>query len=180
MKNVLVLGVAKSGKTYLAKRINKNRNYSYIPLDYFTSSFKHNFSETKITSNVVIDRKSSKNLSKFLSRVIEIIDYVNNENYIIDSAHIYPEDIINYIDRDKWDIYCIGYLNISVEEKFSNLRKYVHGGWPAKRNDDELNKTITKLIEISKEMEKQCNYYNIRFIDSSNFENLDKLQIEKE
>lgn len=175
MKNILILGVAKSGKSYLARKININRNYNYIPLDYFTSSFKHNIPESGIKSDVIIDKNSSEKLAKFLSRVIEIIDYVDNEKYLIDSAHIYPKDIIKYIDRNKWDIYYIGYPNISVDDKFLELRKYVHGGWPFEKSDDELKNILKELIKISKEIRSQCNEYNIPFIDSSNFETLDKL-----
>lgn len=32
MKNILICGVAKSGKTYLANRINKDNAYNYISL----------------------------------------------------------------------------------------------------------------------------------------------------
>lgn len=174
MKNILILGTAKSGKSYLARKMNKNRDYNYIPLDYFTSSFKYNIPESGITSNVVIDKNSSKNLAKFLSRVIEIMNFVDNEKYLIDSAHLYPKDILPYIDRNKWDIYFIGYPNISVEEKFLELRKYVHGGWPAKKNDEELKCTIQELINVSKEIKKQCEELNITFIDSSDFNELDR------
>lgn len=177
MKNILVLGVAKSGKSYFAKKINKDRKYNYIPLDYFASSFKYNIPESGITSNVIIDKDSSRKLAKYLSRVIEIIDYVDNEKYLIDSAHIYPEDIVKYIDRNKWDIYYLGYPNISVEDKFTELRKYVQSGWPAKKNDDELKDTLKELINISKEIEKQCIKYNLTFIDSSNFNILEELQL---
>lgn len=168
MKNILILGVAKSGKSYFAKKINKDRKYNYIPLDYFTSSFKYNIPESGITSNVIIDKNSSRKLAKFLSRVIEIIDSVDNEKYLIDSAHIYPEDIVKYIDRKKWDIYYLGYPNISVEDKLIELRKYVHDGWPAKKNDDELKEILKGLINISKEIKNQCIKYDLIFIDSSN------------
>ena len=63
-------------------------HYNYILLDYFTSSFKHNIPEANITSNVIIDKESSKKLAKFLSRIIEIMDYVNNENILL-TQHIY-------------------------------------------------------------------------------------------
>lgn len=147
-------------------------------MDYFVSSFKYNIPEAGITSNVVIEKESSKKLSKFLSRIIEIIDFVNNEDkYLIDSAHLYPEDIIQYIDKEKWEVYFLGYPNISVEEKFEELRKYVHGGWPAKKSDEELKDTLKELIKISKEIERQCRKHNINFIDASNFADLDKLKI---
>ena len=103
MKNIFIAGVARSGKSTLSKKFLEKEKYNHIPLDYFTSSLKHNFKETKITSNVVIDRESSKNLSLLLSRVIDIMNG-SDELFIIDSAHIMPKDIIEYLDRDKWDL----------------------------------------------------------------------------
>ncbi len=168
MKNILIIGVSRSGKTTLAKKLKKDSNYNYIPLDYFTSSLKRNFPSTNIKSNVVIDRESSKNLALFLSRVIEIIDYTN-EKYIIDSAHLYLEDIIKYIDTNKWDIYCLGYPNITKEEKFREIRKYdSNKDWTYKKSDEELLDILDKLINISKELELESKKYNIKFIDTSN------------
>lgn len=165
MKSILIIGVARSGKSRFSKKF---KGYNHIPLDYFTSSLKHNFKETKITSNPIIDKESSKNLSLLLSRVIDIMNN-DKENYIIDSAHLYPEDIIGYIDTNKWDVYCLGYPNISVEKKFNEIRKYDNSNdWTYKRTDEELKSIISKLIIISKEMEKTCNKLNIKFIDTEN------------
>lgn len=126
MKNILICGVAKSGKSYLSKKICQKYKYNHIPIDYFTSSFKHN----------------------------------------------YPEDIINYIDLNKWDIYFIGYPDTTVDKKFIEIRKYIHNGWPADKTDDELKIIIKELINISKEIEKQCIIHNIKFINTSNFDNI--------
>ena len=165
MKNILIIGVARSGKSRFSKKF---KGYNHIPMDYFTSSLKHNFKETNITSNVVIDRESSKNLSLLLSHVMNIMNDTE-EKFIIDSAHLYPEDIIKYIDNDKWDIYCLGYPSISVEDKFNEIRKYdTSNDWTYKRNDDELKNIISKLIDISKEMEESCKKLNIKFIDTEN------------
>lgn len=181
MKNIILCGVAKSGKTYIAKKINKNGKYNHIPIDYFTSSFKHIFPEIGISSNVVITRESSKKLALFLSKVIEIIDNVDNkELYILDSAHLYPSDIIKYIDTNKWDVYFLGYPKITIEDKFLQMRKYVHDGWPNKKKDDELKETIKELIQISKVIETECKKYNIKFVDASEFETLNKLHFESE
>lgn len=67
MKNIFIGGVSKSGKSTLSKRLKEN-NYNHIPLDYFASSFKRYFPETKITSNVLVTKESSENLSLFISR----------------------------------------------------------------------------------------------------------------
>lgn len=167
MKHIFIGGVAKSGKSTLAEKLCQNKNYNHIPLDYFASSLKHNFPETKITSNVIINEESSKNLSLLLSRVINIMND-KEEPFIIDSAHILPKHIIEYIDLNKWDIYYIGYPNITKEDKFNILRKYdKETDWTRKRTDEELLNTIDKLITLSKEIERQCKEYNIPFIDTS-------------
>lgn len=167
MKNIFIGGVAKSGKSTLSKIICKDKNYNHIPIDYFTSSLKHNFPDLKITSNVVIDEVSSKKLSLLLSRVIDIINNTD-ELFIIDSAHILPEDIDKYLDRDKWDVYFLGYPNTTPKEKFNEIRKYeTCNDWTRKRSDDELINTLDSLINLSKKIENDCNKLNIEFIDTS-------------
>lgn len=168
MKNIFIGGVAKSGKSRLAVELSKKYGINHIPLDYFTSSFKHNFPELGITSNVIIDKESSKLLSLFLSRFIEIVQLQDDEYFILDSAHILPDDIIKYLNPDKWDIYYLGYPNITPEEKLEEVRKYNLGGWLSKRTEDELIKTFDELINISGNIEKSCKINDIRFIDTSN------------
>ena len=166
-KHIFIAGVAKSGKSTFAEKICENKNYNHIPLDYFASSLKHNFPETKITSNVIINEESSANLALLLSRVMNIMND-KDEPFIIDSAHILPKDIIKYIDRDKWDIYYVGYPNITPQDKFALLRKYdKQEDWSRKRTDEELLSTLEQLVNLSKEIEKECIEYNINFIDTS-------------
>ena len=168
MKNVFIAGVARSGKSTLSKKLKESGNYNYIPLDYFASSLKHNFPEVQITSNVVIDRISSKKLALLLSRVIKIIDS-NNERFIIDSAHILPQDIIEYLDRDKWDIYYFGYPNINPYDKLEIIRKYdKKTDWTFRKSDEELLSILEQLIDISVEIKDECEKFNIPFIDTSN------------
>lgn len=167
MKNIFIAGVAKSGKSTLSKILTEKASYNHIPLDYFASSLKHNFPETKITSNVIIDKESSKNLALLLSRVIDIMNN-SEEKFIIDSAHILPQDIIKYLDKDKWEIYYLGYPHITAFEKLKLIRKYEREeDWTRKRDDKELLKTLEQLITISIEIKEQCESLNITFIDTS-------------
>ncbi|MBQ9834526.1 MAG: hypothetical protein IJO33_04975 [Bacilli bacterium] len=168
MKNIFIAGVARSGKSTLAKKLKEDKEYNHIPLDYFTSSLKHNFPQTNIVSNVVINEESSKNLSLLLSRVIEIMNN-QEEKFIIDSAHILPQDIIKYLDKDKWDIYFVGYPNIPAEEKLAIIRKYdSEFDWTFKKSDEELLDILEQLIHLSKKIEEECKRYGITFIDTSN------------
>ena len=168
MKNIFIGGVAKSGKSRLAVDLSKKYGMNHIPLDYFASSFKHNFPDVGITSNVLIDKESSKLLALFLSKFISIVELKNDEFFVLDSAHILPEDIIKYLDPQKWDIYYLGYPTITAEEKISEIEKYTKGGWTSKRSHQELLEIFNKLIILSKNIQNTCINYSIEFIDTSN------------
>ena len=167
MKNIYIGGVARSGKGTLAELIKKEcLEYNHISLDYFTASLKQNFPETGIKTNVIIGESSSK-LALLLSTTMNIIND-KSEKFIIDSAHIMPRDILKYIDREKWDIYFIGYPNTTAEEKIKIiLEKDSEKDWTHKKTYEELYYRISNLVRISKEIEEECKKFNIEFIDTS-------------
>lgn len=167
MKNIFIGGLAKSGKSTIAEKICNGEKYNHIPIDYFTASLKRNFPDVGIVSNVIINDETSSKLSLLLSTVVSIID-TKDEKFILDSAHVMPKDIVKYLDKDKWDIYFIGYPNITKEEKFSIIRKYeTNEDWTYKRSDEELLFVLDNLISISKKIEEECMELGIKFIDTS-------------
>ena len=173
MKNIFIGGVAKSGKSRLATYYCKDNKLNHLPLDYLASSFKHVFPEVGITSNVVIDKRSSELFSEFLSRFIEIVESKDDEFFILDSAHILPEDIIKYLNPDKWEIIYLGYPDMTAEAKIEEINKYSHGGWTSKRSKDELIEIFNELIKMSLSIEESCKKNGIRFINTSNKDVLD-------
>lgn len=168
MKNIFIGGVAKSGKSRLATYLCEKYNMNHIPIDYFASSFKHNFPNIGITSNVIINEESSKLLSLFLSRFIEIAESNDDEFFLLDSAHILPQDIIRYLNPEKWDVYYLAYPNITSEDKIQEIKKYTIGGWTDKKSKKELLDIFNNLITISVNIEKTCMENNINFVDTSN------------
>ena len=93
-----------------------------------------------------------------------------------------PKDFVPYLDKDKWDIYFVGYPNISKYNKISMIRKYDDNtDWTSRRSDEELLAIIEKLTEISKEIEEECQELGVKFIDTSTdmIEVLDNLFIKE-
>lgn len=165
-KNIFIGGVARAGKSTISKKLCENDVYNHFPVDYIAASFKRNFPNCEINDMVIINN-SSINLSLFLSTIIEKIDKTN-EKFVIDSAHVMPKDIIQYLNREQWDIYFIGYPNIEPEEKFNNIRKYdSKADWTSRQNDENMMELVKGLIEIGKKIEDECKKYDIRFIDTS-------------
>ena len=173
MKNIFIGGVAKSGKSRLALHLCKKYNMNHIPIDYFASSFKHNFPIIGITSDVIINEETSKLLSMFLSRFIDIAESNDDELFILDSAHILPQDIIKYLNREKWDIYYLGYPNITSEDKIKEIKTHIKDGWTDKKSQEELLEVFNKLVSISKDIKKTCMENDLDFIDTSNNDILD-------
>lgn len=164
-KNIFIGGVARSGKSTIAERLSKN-HYNHFPVDYIATSFYKNFPNCGINNSVIIDN-GSINLSLFLSTIIEKINK-RDEKFVIDSAHVMPKDIIQYLDRDRWDVFFVGYPNILPEVKFNIIREFDgKTSWTRNFNDEDMLKLIKGLIEKSKEIEEQCKEYNIKFIDTS-------------
>ena len=167
MKNIYIGGVARSGKGTIANLIKEYCTmYNHISLDYFTASLKENFPETGIKTSVIIGSSSPK-LALLLSKTMDIMND-KEERFIIDSAHIMPRDILKYIDREKWDIFFLGYPNTTAEEKMEIvLEKDNEKDWTRKKTHDELYYRISNLVRISKEIETECKEYGIEFIDTS-------------
>ena len=167
MKNIFIGGVARSGKGTLAQLIRQYApQYNHISLDYFTASLKENFPETGIQTSVIIGPSSPK-LALLLSKTMQIMD-TKEEKFIIDSAHIMPHDILKYIDRDKWDVYFLGYPNTTTQEKIKIvLEKDDKDDWTRKKTAQELEYRIENLVRISKDIEKECEEFGITFIDTS-------------
>ena len=166
MKNLLIEGVAKSGKSTICEKICEEKRYNHIPFDYITASMKRNYPEWGVKSDVIINN-TSKILCTLFKTITDIINDTD-EKFIIDCAHIYPHDIVNKLDLNKWKIIFVGYPNIDVDEKVKNIRKYDINGWTTKKSDGELRTIINKLKDISNIIKQECDKYNFTFIDTSN------------
>lgn len=167
MKNILIGGVAKSGKSTLSEQLCHNHKYNHIPLDYVTASLSKTHPEIGIKSNVVINEETSNKLSQLLKIVIEIID-TKEEKFIIDTAHVFPHSILPFLNREKWDIYFIGYPNTNRKEKLEIIRKHeTKDDWTYKRTDEEMLEILEQLIEISKKIKEECERYQVKFVDTS-------------
>ena len=149
MKNLLIAGVAKSGKSTICEKICEEEKYNHIPFDYITASMKRNYPEWGVKSDVIINN-TSKILCTLFKTITDIINDTD-EKFIIDCAHIYPHDIVNKLDLNKW-----------------NIRKYDINGWTTKKSNDELKAIINKLKDISNIIKQECGKYNFTFIDTSN------------
>lgn len=162
-KHLIIAGISRGGKTTTCQEILKKFDYQYMPMDMIVRAFQNHFPETGITH---ADRffNVSKNLAPFLNTCLECFE---GEHLLIDTYHLAPEDYVKQINQEICDICFIGFPDISVEQKFCEMRKYEQREEDIQKTDEELKQKCEKKIEESKYLKAECEKWNVPFLNTS-------------
>lgn len=177
MKNIMILGTCRTGKTTFSKLLQKElNNYQIMEVDSIISALQSTFYGIQI--GFAHDDLKDNKLAQFMNTLIKKNkNRLGNEyGYIINSDSIMPEDLINYFDLSNTIIYYFVNSKLAVEEIFNNCRYYDdENQWTSKRTNENLLNHIKKAKEFENQIIKQCKKYNIKYIDTSyNRENIFK------
>lgn len=123
MKDIIIIGCPRSGKTTLANMLQKQINYQIISLDSLVYAFEQNFPQIGISRKGSFHEKSQK-IVPFLSKYIKNykLDYPN-QNFIIEGCQMTPYDIIQKFDIRQIKCICLGYPNANQKSILENIRK---------------------------------------------------------
>lgn len=169
-KHIIIAGVPRSGKTTICSKLAKSLKYQHLAMDSVVVALEESFPETGIVHTDCWDFvETSKIFIKFMKKISSTSNYDKFDYRLaFDLYHITPKDYYENIDKSCCDIYFFGYPNINVEEKFKEIRKYdTQYDWTSKKDDEVVIKHIKDYIEISKWLQKECEKYNLPFIDIS-------------
>ena len=164
MKNILILGAARSGKTTLAKQMADKFGLSIISVDAFIGAFQENYPDL----GFAYFHKSNHHIAPFIASYANAIIYNHpKSNFVIEGYHIKLSDAVKLFS-DKFEIVVLGYPKLTPQEVLSNVRKY-EGKFDYTRalTDDDLLKTISRHVEYSKNFEAECQQLGISFYDTS-------------
>lgn len=166
MKNILIAGVPRAGKTTLAKMLaDELENYNLITLDAVRNGFGDVFPELDIN-----DRDGKNNtieFPKFVSRMIYWNEKIlkSHYNYIIEGCQILP-DIAENLFPDSIIIY-LGLGNKGPEEILQNIRKNdTPDEYSYHRSDERMLNSINRNIKLDKYIREKCELYKIKYIDT--------------
>ena len=149
MKNIILTGTSRAGKTSLAIELSRKLGYNVISIDSLVYAFGEVYPELNITHSNR-DGSSVKNLSKFLWAYIKNLVYFQNANYVFEGVYFDMNDIIK-LNKNFVVILLIHGLN--AQEIFENI----------KNNDSEKDWTKKKsnqeLFEYCKNLENMDKFY---------------------
>lgn len=175
-KHIIIAGVPRAGKTTLCSYLAESLKYQHLAMDTIVEGLEVAFPETGIEHTDCWEfLPTCKKLIPFIKKVSSTSNYDKlSYRLAFDLYHITPEDYIKNINKNYCDIYFLGYPNVSVEEKFKQVRKFdTIYDWTNGKEDVVVKEHIKDYIDISKWFQEECKKYDLPFIDvSENRENI--------
>lgn len=112
----------------------------------------------------------AEKLWSFLKPMCESMIWLGID-YVIEGEAILPERIVELMERHpgKVEVCFVGFTNIDIERKLKDIRN--HGGgerdWLTKEDDGYVRRHIENMVKHSRLIQKSCEKYNLRYIDTS-------------
>jgi hypothetical protein len=164
-----VSGTSRSGKTIIAKNILQQEKIPYMSLDWLVMGFTNGIPKYGIHDKLFPD-EIAKKFWNFLEAMLENMIW-SQTNYVIEGEAILPKLISTLLKKhpDKIRICFVGYTQIDIDKKVSDIRKYSDGkgDWLISEPDDYIYSHIENMLSYSKKIQESCAKSNIRYFDTS-------------
>ena len=191
MKNILIIGIGRAGKTTLSNMIKqKYNNYSLIHSDSIKWGIIRGEGKENYYRDNVEEQKKWEHSDIFQNILLEIfnscvrndggedgylVDYVKRNNattngygYILESGQLELRNVIKHINLDNTIIICLGLGNLTKQGIFDLCRTYdTEKDWSYETSDDDLKKHIEKWYETNETLKKECLEYGFKYIDTT-------------
>ena len=166
MTNIFILGVSRTGKSTITKKIMEEfPYYKVIPLDIIINAYKKTFNDKQIGYSKEYIKENK--LALFIENIINQYFDENDPPFIIEGDSILPEEYHKYFEQG--DNLCIFLINSKTsEEKVADCRQYDNKkDWSTRCTDQELLKHFEEDNKIQEIIIKQAKKYNYPIIDVS-------------
>lgn len=169
MKNIMILGICRTGKTTFSKMIQKEfKNYQIIEVDTIISALQKTVPEVPI--GFIHDNLPENKLPEFLNLYIQKNISKNGKSlgFIINADSIMPRDLVKFFDLSNMAVYYFVSRDLTPKQILENCRKYdCKEEWTTRRTDEKLLEHFKFYKDIEKEIIDECKKYNIKCVDMS-------------
>lgn len=171
MKNVLIVGAPRTGKTTLARRLNKELNMSIYSLDQILSMFVGAYPQLGFVFDND-DDGAAKKLTPFLISCVDVLSkgviFKRGGNFVIEGTYMDFDNVVPYIDQSKTMIICLTHGSLSAKKLYNNLKKYdTEDDWTNIDDDNRLKKHINYFVERNKYFKEQAKKHKLITVDTS-------------
>jgi len=188
MKNIIIAGWSRAGKTSLARKINEELNYFVISLDKIVAAFGRAYPKLDIRLNWDYE-KTTANIAPFLGHFLGIFsadyDVADNQNlrgrivkgnrFVLEGGYFDFDKISSVlklyeIKKLKDNFILIGLVqnNKTVDDFVNDFKKYdIEDDWTYGFYDSELRKISEDAIIMNQEMTDNLTKYGFTIYDTS-------------
>lgn len=175
MKNIIIAGTSRTGKSTLSKRLVKAfPSYNFIQQDILGPAFERAYvamqsdkceDKDKLTINM---SEVAKYSNIFFDYYIDfLLDLEDQFNYLIEVFDFTFEKLKEYKDKG-FIVVVLGNAYISEEELFKNIRKHdTENDRTYFMSNFNLKLEVGALIKMSKRYEEECKKFDLPYFDTS-------------
>ena len=187
MKNIIIAGASRTGKSTLAKRINEEFNHYVISVDKLAATFQAAYPQLNIRLNW--DReKTTDNIAPFLGHYLGmfssadgrgLLPYshgaVKGNRFVLEGGYFNFDKILPILKaygieelKDEFLLIGLAQNNKTVDEFINDFKKYdTKDDWTYNFSDDELREVSEDAISFSQSMSDHLVKYNFTIYDTS-------------
>lgn len=167
MKNIIIIGRPRAGKSTLADIISEKYHYQIIRTDCLRIAFKDVFPELNIGPGTAI---YDERFQAFIKRLFQSNLYHsrNKEGFIIEGCEMTVQTCKEFYENENNLIYALGRCENTIDEMVEAMIKYdTEFDWSYNMAKEELYNYCEKQINKSKLLKEECNNLNIKYYDTS-------------
>lgn len=175
MKNILIIGVARTGKTTLSKMVKQKYNeYNLIHSDSIIWGIIRGEGKEEYYTKNIDKRKEyvhSETMQNILIETFKSLIKADNEKYgiIFETGQLEPKYLSELLKNESVYCICLGHGDLDEHQIKELCRKHdTETDWTSKMNDEQLEINCKKWTGKNKILKDQCKKYNIEYFDTSN------------
>jgi len=173
MKNIIIWGTRKSGKSTLAQIIKQKYGHAWTATDHL-----RDFYDGLLPGNKIHDKSDFEQghmMSNAMGRYIGHLCWLaktGNQYFVCEGVSLDLDSLLKFNNvSENCLVICMGYPDISPQEKLTDLRKHeAENDWTRKLSDTEMLEDIKKAIRESQIVRETAKRLGLKFIDCANLE----------
>lgn len=174
MKNILIMGIGRAGKTTLSKMIkDKYNTYNLIHSDSLKWGLIRAENKEAYYREHVDKQKEFEHGEYFQKALLEFYNSlvkkdVKRYGYILESGQLHPSYVKEMIDFDNTIVLCLGLGNLNTEDMINLCITHdKEEDWTYNLPKDYLEKHAKDWYTSNEMLKKECPKYGIEYIDTS-------------
>jgi len=170
IKNIVISGICRSGKSTLANRIFQRIKCSVIHCDALCERLKETYPETFDSEHRLDGTIQADKREIVVIRLIQTMGQTTGERFdhlrVYDTTVLTPETVASHLMTPDNFVLYLGYPNANPREKLDIVRSDP-GCWLHGSTEDRALELITHFVSYSACLQEACARYNIPFVDMS-------------